>query len=61
MTCSKCGAHFCFRCGERLGTDPYKHFSTPGLGCFNKLFDYVPTELTDEDYVRFAELAGGGD
>lgn len=38
---SRCSTHFCFRCGSRISaTEPYKHFSTPGLPCFNKLFDF---------------------
>ncbi|RPD63166.1 RWD-domain-containing protein [Lentinus tigrinus ALCF2SS1-6] len=41
MTCIKCGQHYCYRCGERLDRwHPYKHFSTPGLRCFSKLFDF---------------------
>jgi E3 ubiquitin-protein ligase RNF14 len=41
MTCGKCKHHFCYRCGEKLDpTDPYKHFSTPGLRCYSKLFDF---------------------
>ncbi|KAI0762769.1 RWD-domain-containing protein [Fomes fomentarius] len=41
MTC-KCGQHYCYRCGTKLEPgNPYKHFSTPGLRCFSKLFDFV--------------------
>ncbi|KAL4251054.1 hypothetical protein ABKN59_006187 [Abortiporus biennis] len=55
MTCSKCGQHFCYRCGDRLNAaSPYKHFSTPGRSCFNKLFDQESLEwepmLGDEFY-----------
>ena len=40
MTCRKCWEHFCYRCGARVDRrDPYEHFSTRGLSCFNKLFD----------------------
>ncbi|KAH9921958.1 uncharacterized protein BXZ73DRAFT_51599 [Epithele typhae] len=40
MTCAKCGQHFCYRCGVKLDRNsPYRHFSTPGLRCFSKLFD----------------------
>jgi len=39
MSCFKCKQHFCYRCGSKLNaSDPYKHFSTPGLECYNKLF-----------------------
>lgn len=45
MTCSKCGQHFCYRCGAKLfAGDPYKHFSTPGLSCYSKLFDFQSAE-----------------
>ncbi|KAF9456145.1 hypothetical protein BDZ94DRAFT_1178351 [Collybia nuda] len=41
MTCAKCHQHFCYRCGTKLpGSDPYKHFSTTGQPCYNKLFDF---------------------
>lgn len=40
MTCVKCNQHYCYRCGAKLDRgQPYKHFSTPGLRCFSKLFD----------------------
>ncbi|WVQ97419.1 hypothetical protein IAU59_004532 [Kwoniella sp. CBS 9459] len=40
MTCGRCNAHFCYRCGEPIKpTDPYKHFNTPGKACYMKLFD----------------------
>ncbi|KAJ7135261.1 RWD-domain-containing protein [Mycena crocata] len=30
MTCTRCKAHFCYRCGDKLNpSDPYTHFSTP--------------------------------
>ena len=42
MTCIKCGVHYCYRCGAKLDPqNPYRHFSTPGLRCFSKLFDFV--------------------
>ncbi|KDE07429.1 hypothetical protein MVLG_02296 [Microbotryum lychnidis-dioicae p1A1 Lamole] len=42
MQCSRCSSHFCFRCGKSLSAiDPYKHFSTPGSPCYQKLFDFV--------------------
>ncbi|KIY52890.1 hypothetical protein FISHEDRAFT_34477 [Fistulina hepatica ATCC 64428] len=45
MTCAKCHQHFCYRCGTRLNSqNPYPHFSTPGLPCFNKLFDFIKPE-----------------
>lgn len=41
MTCAKCKQHFCYRCGEKLlPSNPYVHFSTPGLRCYSKLFDF---------------------
>lgn len=43
MTCSKCGSHFCYRCGQSLRpSDPYKHYNTPGGRCYGKLFDFAP-------------------
>ncbi|WVN85387.1 uncharacterized protein L203_100532 [Cryptococcus depauperatus CBS 7841] len=40
MTCGRCNAHFCYRCGESIKpSDPYKHFNTPGKLCYQKLFD----------------------
>ncbi|KAL1952187.1 hypothetical protein VTO73DRAFT_1336 [Trametes versicolor] len=48
MTCVKCGSHYCYRCGARLDPkQPYKHFSTPGLRCFSKLFD---VESIDDEW-----------
>lgn len=45
MTCARCACHFCFRCGVRLNArDPYAHYSTPGSSCFNKLFEYQPSD-----------------
>jgi E3 ubiquitin-protein ligase RNF14 len=45
MTCWKCGGHFCYRCGAKLkGTNPYSHFSTPGIPCYNQLFDEIPDD-----------------
>ncbi|KAJ7139888.1 hypothetical protein C8R44DRAFT_660565 [Mycena epipterygia] len=42
MTCVRCKMHFCYRCGCKLNpSDPYKHFSTQGLPCYSKLFDFV--------------------
>ncbi|ORZ36100.1 hypothetical protein BCR44DRAFT_1380522, partial [Catenaria anguillulae PL171] len=45
MTCSACGTHFCFNCGANLGhlQNPYKHYSTQGLQCYNRLFEGVET------------------
>ncbi|WVQ82772.1 hypothetical protein IAT38_004904 [Cryptococcus sp. DSM 104549] len=41
MTCGRCQAHFCYRCGESIRpTDPYRHFNTPGKPCYMKLFDF---------------------
>ncbi|TCD70047.1 translation termination inhibitor protein itt1 [Steccherinum ochraceum] len=48
MTCAKCGQHFCYRCGDKLASsNPYGHFSTPGLKCFSMLFD---TESVDNEW-----------
>ncbi|KAI0359180.1 RWD-domain-containing protein [Trametes cingulata] len=48
MTCIRCGQHYCYRCGTRLDrAQPYKHFSTPGLRCFSKLFD---VESIDDEW-----------
>ncbi|KAH7929072.1 hypothetical protein BV22DRAFT_1102654 [Leucogyrophana mollusca] len=45
MTCAKCKQHFCYRCGEKIqASNPYAHFSTPGLRCFSKLFDITSGE-----------------
>lgn len=44
MTCVRCLIHYCYRCGERIDAqDPYKHFSTKGNRCYNKLFDFEET------------------
>ncbi|KAF9042083.1 hypothetical protein BJ165DRAFT_1349187 [Panaeolus papilionaceus] len=52
MTCWKCSIHFCYKCGVRLNPDqPYRHFSTPGRACFNKLFDAVGSD--DHEWVEF--------
>ncbi|KJA25945.1 hypothetical protein HYPSUDRAFT_64171 [Hypholoma sublateritium FD-334 SS-4] len=49
MTCWKCMQHFCYRCGQRLNpVQPYTHFSQPGLGCYNQLFDNV--DVGEEDW-----------
>eukprot|EP00043_Microstomoeca_roanoka_P008263 m.79653 g.79653 ORF g.79653 m.79653 type:complete len:487 (-) comp14168_c0_seq2:355-1815(-) len=38
MTCSKCGAYFCYLCQAKLShTDPYKHFSYGA--CRSRLFE----------------------
>ncbi|KAK4335969.1 Translation termination inhibitor protein ITT1 [Rhodotorula toruloides] len=43
MSCGRCGAHFCFRCGASISpSDPYKHFSAPHSTCYGKLFDFHP-------------------
>ncbi|EJF66506.1 hypothetical protein BD309DRAFT_909405 [Dichomitus squalens] len=40
MTCVRCQQHYCYRCGAKLDKiHPYKHFSTPGIRCFQRLFD----------------------
>ncbi|KAF8316062.1 RWD-domain-containing protein [Clavulina sp. PMI_390] len=40
MTCVRCQMHYCYRCGVRVDPkNPYKHWSTQGNPCYNKLFD----------------------
>lgn len=57
MTCAKCGQHFCYRCGDKLlASNPYQHFSTPGIPCFSKLFDYQSTELEWQPVEGFDAL-----
>ncbi|KAM0786786.1 hypothetical protein ACM66B_002220 [Microbotryomycetes sp. NB124-2] len=53
MQCARCGTHFCFKCAKSLSpTDPYKHYSTPGLPCYNKLFDFtVGQEPRVEEWI----------
>ncbi|GAA5896671.1 hypothetical protein JCM8208_004261 [Rhodotorula glutinis] len=64
MTCTKCQAHFCYRCGLSLRpTDPYKHYNTPGSRCYGKLFEFMPgQEPPIEEWigalVQEDELAG---
>ncbi|WVW82357.1 hypothetical protein I302_104364 [Kwoniella bestiolae CBS 10118] len=54
MTCGRCNAHFCYRCGASINPkDPYKHYNTPGRSCFQKLFD-------QEEIERFEREANGG-
>jgi len=44
MTCARCSAHYCYRCGVQIDAeDPYKHFSTRG-NCYGRLFDFEPIE-----------------
>ncbi|GAA5966618.1 hypothetical protein JCM3765_005676 [Sporobolomyces pararoseus] len=43
MTCGKCHAHFCYRCGKSISpAEPYRHFNTPSSICYGKLFDFSP-------------------
>ncbi|KAH8077783.1 hypothetical protein HD553DRAFT_165373, partial [Filobasidium floriforme] len=67
MICSKCNAHFCYRCGQSLRpSDPYMHFRTPGSCCFEKLFDADEIARFErevgglQDEVGWDDLAGGG-
>ncbi|TKA51816.1 hypothetical protein B0A53_05168 [Rhodotorula sp. CCFEE 5036] len=55
MTCAKCASHFCYRCGKSISPrDPYKHFSTPGMTCYGKLFDFAPGQEPEPDqWVNF--------
>jgi len=53
MSCSKCGAYFCWLCMRVLNEiDPYKHFSDPKAPCFNKLFAGMTIEDDGAWYVR---------
>ncbi|KAG8220091.1 hypothetical protein J3R82DRAFT_1110 [Butyriboletus roseoflavus] len=57
MTCAKCGAHFCYRCGTKIpGANPYQHFSTPHTSCFSKLFDFVPSAADEWQPVEGFEF-----
>ncbi|KDN43490.1 hypothetical protein RSAG8_06079, partial [Rhizoctonia solani AG-8 WAC10335] len=56
MTCVRCAAHFCFRCGTKLRAEsPYTHFSQPG-SCYGKLFDVDASswDPNEGDLLRFA-------
>ncbi|KAF8898348.1 hypothetical protein BD779DRAFT_1431073 [Infundibulicybe gibba] len=49
MTCTKCGQHFCYRCGDKLPPDdPFTHFSTKYIPCYNQLFDMQTGSVDDE-------------
>ncbi|VDD88315.1 unnamed protein product [Enterobius vermicularis] len=40
MVCGKCHKPFCWLCKRSLTSgDPYKHFSSLGSSCYNRLFD----------------------
>jgi len=56
MTCRQCGQHFCYRCGVKLErSNPYQHFSIPGLACYYKLFDFQDEraqEREEDDDLR---------
>lgn len=55
MTCAKCRTHFCYRCGKSISPlDPYKHFATPGMSCYGKLFDFMPgPEPQPDEWINF--------
>ncbi|KDN52785.1 hypothetical protein K437DRAFT_220029 [Tilletiaria anomala UBC 951] len=39
MTCRACQAHFCYLCQSTLSAaNPYVHYNTPGIPCYQKLF-----------------------
>lgn len=60
MTCKRCQTHFCYHCGTRLDPlQPYRHFNTPGLSCYMKLFE-IPDPFTraqDGEDAIFAAMA----
>lgn len=60
MTCQRCQAHFCFRCGTSLKGNPDAHFQAPGP-CFNRLFDFDPRSQGGDglDMVDWGEVLGG--
>ncbi|KAK0555947.1 hypothetical protein OC846_001499 [Tilletia horrida] len=50
LTCVRCGMHFCFLCGQRLNpARPYAHFNTPGVPCYQKLFEGLLRDGTDQE------------
>ncbi|KIY63681.1 hypothetical protein CYLTODRAFT_425899 [Cylindrobasidium torrendii FP15055 ss-10] len=56
MTCFKCKQHFCYRCGYKLQpSNPYLHFNTPGLACFQRLFD-VGSVNDDDGWILDLQL-----
>ncbi|KAK7025550.1 hypothetical protein VNI00_015903 [Paramarasmius palmivorus] len=58
MTCVKCKVHFCYKCGEKLNpANPYKHFSTQGQKCYNKLFDFNSQgDMDDWEFEGWGDL-----
>ncbi|WWD17839.1 hypothetical protein CI109_102283 [Kwoniella shandongensis] len=63
MTCGRCNAHFCYRCGGAIRpSDPYKHFNTPGTSCYMKLFDAEEVARFERETMEGqGEAAVGGD
>ena len=50
MTCGRCHAHFCYRCGESVSpTDPYAHYRNPAKACYEKLFDLEEIQRFDRE------------
>ncbi|KZV77620.1 RWD-domain-containing protein [Peniophora sp. CONT] len=61
MTCAKCKTHFCYRCGQRLQpSNPYAHFSTPNLPCYQQLFDQSELDTHDWQPVELLNIAFEG-
>lgn len=59
MTCVKCQQHFCYRCGQKLDpSNPYRHFSTLGISCYNRLFDFNAEEEEWEVLDNFERAFG---
>ncbi|VDB84506.1 unnamed protein product [Peniophora sp. CBMAI 1063] len=62
MTCAKCKTHFCYRCGQRLQpNNPYAHFSTPNLPCYQQLFDQSELDTHDWQPVELLDIAFEGE
>ncbi|KAH7104145.1 hypothetical protein BKA62DRAFT_693685 [Auriculariales sp. MPI-PUGE-AT-0066] len=56
MTCVRCKVHFCYLCKANLDpSNPYSHFSTPNVGCYNRLFDREEVERFE---MTWDELPG---
>ncbi|CDZ98801.1 Predicted E3 ubiquitin ligase [Phaffia rhodozyma] len=65
MSCVRCQAHFCFRCGKSLSVlHPYKHYNNPESPCFEKLFDQNEIDAFNREaaggWVDDGGLAGFG-
>ncbi|KAL7424702.1 hypothetical protein Q5752_000386 [Cryptotrichosporon argae] len=62
MTCGRCMAHFCYRCGDSISpADPYTHYRRPGHPCFERLFDQDEIDRFAREIQTGADGGGGGD